>query len=137
MKFIVNLLLGIIFGFGLILSNIFEPKTVVQFLQMTPGWNPSLLFTIVGILAVSNIFAKLADQIVLPQKPFYFAQHENTLNRNLLVGSSLFGIGWGLSGLCVSTATLNLAFNNKESLLFFCFMFLGFYGQHFLKKITL
>ena len=137
MKFIINLLLGIIFGFGLILSDIFEPKTVVQFLQGSPGWNPSLLLTIVGILTVSTTFVKLADQIMLPQKTFYFAYHENTLDRNLLLGSSLFGIGWGLSGLCVSTATLNLAFNNKESLLFFCFMFLGFYGQHFLKKVTL
>ena len=136
MKFIVNLLLGIIFGFGLILSNIFEPKTVVQFLPATSSWNPSLLLTIVGILTVSNIFIKLADKVILPQKTFYFAFHEDTLDRNLLLGSSLFGIGWGLSGLCVSTATLNLAFNNKESLLFFCFMFLGFYGPHFFKKIT-
>ena len=62
---------------------------------------------------------------------------QTELNAKAIIGSILFGIGWGLSGLCVSSATINLAFGEWQSALFFLFMMVGFYCPQFLKKITL
>ena len=136
MKNLLNFFLGITFGFGLILSNLFDPKTMSLFFNFNSEWNPSILFTVGGIILASITFLifikfKFKEKSVLSQK--------NQINDPgfHVVGSAIFGVGWGLSGFCVSTAAMNLAFNQWESLLFFFFMIAGFYGPKFIKKITL
>ena len=137
MQFIINLLLGIAFGFGLILSGISNPKNMTVFLPGSRDWNTSFLFTVGTVIAVSIIFQIITKKANFHEKRRFLFEQPNTLNRSNMLGAIIFGIGWGLSGLCTSTATINLVFNDWESLLFFCFMVMGFYGPKFFKKITL
>ena len=137
MKFIINLFLGISFGFGLIISNIFNPQGILPFLPISDEWSPSILFTIGGMFLVSFLFLKLNKKIFHDKDNNFSPSSKLGLNRNIVLGSALFGLGWGLSGLCVSTATLNLAFNTWETGLFFLCVLLGFYGPTFFKKIIL
>ena len=137
MKFLINLFLGIIFGFGLILSNIFDPATVSSFLLLGRDWTPTILFTVLGLITASSLSLFVLNKIIPKQQVSFLSNQENNLNGYNIFGAALFGIGWGLSGLCVSTATLNLAFGEWENLLFFIFVLLGFYTPSFCKKIIL
>jgi len=137
MNSIYNLLLGIIFGSGLILSKSFEPTTIITFLNWTENWNPSFLYTIIGMMLVSVIFFSFENKFNLTDGFFIRKDKQIDLNAEVIIGAILFGIGWSISGLCVSTATVNLAFGHSQSTLFFLFMFIGFYCPQFFKKITL
>ena len=137
MKFLINLLLGITFGFGLILSGISNPKTVSLFSPESQNLNTSLLFTVCTIIIISIIFQIVTKKVNFYNNNEFFPKQSNTLTRHYILGAMFFGVGWGLSGLCASTATINLVFNDWESFLFFGFMVLGFYGPKFFKKITL
>ena len=137
MKFVINFFLGIIFGFGLIISNIFNPKNLTLFLPTGPEWNSSILLTVGSIITFSTVFFFLIRKKSLIINKHFSVNQRSYLDSYNLIGSILFGIGWGLSGFCVSTATINLAFNNLESLLFFIFMLLGFYAPQFFRKIIL
>ena len=137
MNSIYNLLLGIIFGSGLILSKSFEPTTIITFLNWTENWNPSFLYTIIGMMLVSVIFFSFENKFNLTDGFFIKKDKQTDLNAKVIIGAILFGIGWSISGLCVSTATVNLAFGHWQSTLFFLFMIVGFYCPQFLKKITL
>ena len=132
-----NFLLGIIFGFGLIISNIFNPKNSTLFLPMGPAWDSSILLTVGSIITFSTLFFFFIRKKSLTINNHFLVNQRSYLDRYNLIGSILFGIGWGLSGFCVSSATINLAFNNWESLLFFIFMLLGFYAPQFFRKIIL
>ena len=137
MKFLINLLLGISFGFGLILSGISNPKTVTLLSPGSRDLNISFLFTVCTIIIISTLFQIVTKKVYFCGKNEFFAKRSNTPTHHYVIGAIFFGVGWGLSGLCASTATLNLVFNAWESFLFFGFMVLGFYGPKFFKKITL
>jgi uncharacterized protein len=137
MNSIYNLLLGITFGSGLILSKSFEPTTIIAFLNWTENWNPSLLYTIIGMMLVSGIFFFFEKKFNLTDGFFITKDKQIDLNAEVIIGAILFGIGWSISGLCVSTATVNLAFGHSQSTLFFLFMIIGFYCPQFFKKIIL
>ena len=137
MKFLINFLLGVAFGFGLISSGIFDPKIAASFFQLGSDWNYSIFFAMMGMFLTSTIYIFLTKRLRSGTKTALLYGKKETLSLHKILGAVLFGIGWGLSGLCVSAATLNLAFSEWENLLFFIFMVLGFYGQSFFKKITL
>lgn len=137
MKFLLSLLLGVTFGLGLILSKLFEPATVITFLNWSENWSPSFLFAVMGMVLVAPIFFILNKKFNLLDETLVNKDQPSSLNTKVIIGSILFGIGWSISGLCVSTATINLAFGEWHSVLFFIFMILGFYCPQFLKKITL
>ena len=137
MNSIYSLLLGITFGSGLILSKSFDPITIIAFLNWTENWNPSFLYTIIGMILVSVIFFSVENKFNLADGFFIKKDKQTDLNAKVIIGAILFGIGWSISGLCVSTATVNLAFGHSQSTLFFLFMIVGFYCPQFFKKITL
>ena len=137
MKFLFNLLLGVTFGLGLILSKIFDPATVIEFLNWNENWNPSFLYTVLGMIIVGPIFFLLGKIFNLTYKSSSKKNRHTSLDAKVIIGSILFGIGWSVSGLSISTAIINLAFGEWQSTLFFIFMIFGFYCPKFLKKITL
>ena len=137
MKFLFNLLLGVTFGLGLILSKIFDPATVIEFLSWNENWNPSFLYTTLGMILVGPIFFLLRKRFNLNDRPSIKKNKQTSLNAKVITGSILFGIGWSVSGLSISTATINLAFGEWQSILFFIFMVFGFYCPKFLKRIIL
>ena len=136
MRFIINFSLGMIFGFGLLISNIFDSTKAKIFLLGSMNWNLSLLATILSSIIVSIILLLLLKTIFQINGDSFLTSQKKSLDRYSLIGSALFGVGWGLTGLCVSTATLNLVFNQWESILFFVFMALGFYAPQFFKNLA-
>ena len=125
MNRIISLISGVIFGFGLTVSSMTNPAKVLGFLNLFGEWDPSLIFVMIGAIIISSPFLFL-----LKEKPL-FAQSFSILevkkiDTKLIIGSSLFGIGWGSVGLCPGPAISSLALLNNYSLAFIASMFLGF-----------
>ena len=101
---------GLIFGFGLLISGMTQPAIVLGFLDVFGRWDPTLAFVMIGALAVSAVGYALARR---RPRPLLTAQHlwptRTDIDRPLVVGSVLFGVGWGLVGLCPGPALENLA----------------------------
>ncbi len=107
---IVALLAGMLFGLGLAVSGMMDPRKVVGFLDVAGDWDPTLIFVMGGALLVTVPAFRLilgrprpvlADGFDLPTK--------SALDARLLGGSALFGVGWGLSGFCPGPAVAALA----------------------------
>lgn len=106
----IALLAGLLFGLGLAVSGMTNPDKVLNFLDVSGGWDPSLALVMGGALLVSLpgfAWARKRNRSVcgdaLPDSP---SQKTST---RLLVGSALFGIGWGIAGYCPGPALANLA----------------------------
>jgi uncharacterized membrane protein YedE/YeeE len=101
---------GLMFGFGLLISGMTQPAKVLGFLDIFGRWDPTLAFVMVSALVVSGLgFALLRqrEQPVLAAR--YLWPTRTDIDQRLVVGSILFGIGWGLVGLCPGPALVNLA----------------------------
>jgi len=107
---IASLFCGLIFGAGLLISGMVQPTKVLGFLDIVGAWDPSLAVVMVAALAVSIPGFMLARRHA---RPFLATQSfwptKIGLDRSLVIGSALFGVGWGLVGLCPGPALENLA----------------------------
>ena len=134
MSKIISLVSGIIFGVGLVISEMINPKKVLGFLDLFGNWDPSLAFVMIGALIVSS---PLFHIIKNKKKPLFAEKfnysNNKELNNRLIVGSALFGAGWGLGGLCPGPAISSIALINIDSIIFVFAMFFGFYLVKFLK----
>ena len=134
MSKIISLVSGIIFGVGLVISEMINPEKVLGFLDLFGNWDPSLAFVMIGALIVSS---PLFHIIKNKKKPLFaekFNYSDNKeVNNRLIVGSALFGAGWGLGGLCPGPAISSIALININSITFVFAMFFGFYLVKFLK----
>jgi hypothetical protein len=101
---------GLIFGFGLLISGMTQPSKVLGFLDIFGRWDPTLAFVMAAALGATGIGFSLVRQRT---QPVLATQHlwptRTDLDRPLIVGSVLFGIGWGLVGLCPGPALVDLA----------------------------
>lgn len=117
---------GIIFGFGLCLSQMINPLVVTRFLDVTGQWDPSLLFVMLGALLVT---LPVFPFILKRNKPVCAAAFDlpskKTVDRRLISGAILFGTGWGLAGICPGPAVSSLAFALPKSIVFFIAMLAG------------
>ncbi|MBP1129128.1 MULTISPECIES: YeeE/YedE family protein [Serratia] len=104
-KLLFALLSGAIFGLGLMIAGMANPAKVVAFLDITGQWDPSLALVMVGAIAVAapaflwarrRQHALLGEEMQIPTN--------RRLDRRLLIGSALFGIGWGMAGICPGPA---------------------------------
>ena len=139
MNKIISLTAGIIFGIGLVVSEMVNPAKVLAFLDLFGNWDPSLAFVMIGALIVSSPLFHLIkhkDKPLLAEKFNYSNNKE--INNKLIIGSALFGAGWGLGGLCPGPAISSLALLNINSIIFVFAMFIGFYLVKFfnLSKIS-
>jgi hypothetical protein len=114
---------GLLFGAGLYISQMVDPLKVLRFLDIGAiakgGWDPSLAFVIVPAIAVMFVAVRLSRRRETP----LFAErfHEpsvKALDRRLVVGAALFGIGWGMSGICPGPAIALIAFRPANLLIF-------------------
>jgi uncharacterized membrane protein YedE/YeeE len=133
MQLIVGLVSGVIFGLGLSISGMLSPVKVSAFLDLAGAWDPSLAFVMGGGLIV-NILAMLV--LKKRTKPF-FAEgfslpQSKAIDRPLLGGAALFGIGWALGGLCPGPAIASLAYLSGDALMFFIPMLVGLYSARFI-----
>tara|TARA_B100001287_G_C22531167_1_gene457421 strand:+ start:108 stop:518 length:411 start_codon:yes stop_codon:yes gene_type:complete len=126
---------GILFGFGLALSGMLDPSKVQAFLDITRNWDPSLMFVMVGGIIITFIgyYFILKRPTPLFSDVFHIPVHKH-IDKNLIGGSALFGIGWGLGGLCPGPALGILSYNFIPGLIFMSAMLIGlFIGRKFKK----
>ena len=132
---LISLLSGIIFGLGLTISGMVNPQKVLGFLNLFGEWDPSLIFVMVGAIIIFAplhfIFKKKSRPILA--KNFISIENKN-IDKKLLIGSGLFGVGWGLAGLCPGPAIASISFLNPSSLIFVLFMFVGFFIANRIEK---
>jgi len=128
MNKIVSLFCGIIFGIGLVVSEMINPAKVLGFLNLFDAWDPSLAFVMIGALIVSTPLFHLFKNKEKPIFSTSFSISENKeIDKRLIFGSILFGAGWGLAGLCPGPAISSIALLNISSVTFVFSMFIGFY----------
>jgi len=124
---IVALLTGLIFGFGLAISGMTHTEIVLGFLDVDGQWNPSLLFVLGGAVSVTLAGFFLIRKLPKPVLASAFLVSEATsIDRPLVIGSALFGIGWGISGYCPGPAIALLAAPNWELWVFLPAMLSGY-----------
>lgn len=113
-------LIGSLFGGGLIVSGMTNPAKVVAFLDVFGGWDPSLALVMGGALCVTLIGYRVVLRRSSPTLATQFHMPDRTdITRDLIVGSTLFGAGWGLAGLCPGPAVAVLPMAPVQGLAFF------------------
>jgi uncharacterized membrane protein YedE/YeeE len=128
MSKLISLFCGIIFGTGLVISQMINPAKVLGFLNLFGEWDPSLAFVMIGALIVSSPLFHLFKNKEKPIFSSSFSISENKeIDKRLIIGSILFGAGWGLIGLCPGPAISSIALLNTSSVTFVFSMFIGFY----------
>ncbi|MEW8420062.1 MAG: DUF6691 family protein [Candidatus Thiodiazotropha endolucinida] len=125
---IIALLCGVLFGLGLAISEMINPQRVIGFLDVTGDWDATLLFVMGGALMVGLP----CFQIALKRQPIcsesFDLPSKTAIDRPLLVGAILFGIGWGLAGLCPGPAIAGMATLSFEIIGFVLAMIVGQVG---------
>ncbi|HHY49822.1 MAG TPA: YeeE/YedE family protein [Alphaproteobacteria bacterium] len=127
---------GLLFGAGLYVSQMVDPYKVLRFLDITSiptgGWDPSLAFVMAGGLAVMFIAVRVAKRRPAPLFDSRFHEPEfKRVDAPLVVGSVLFGIGWGMSGICPGPAISLIGFWPQNLLIFLIALFAGSYAGAF------
>lgn len=127
MKQIIALICGLLFGIGLTVSQMVDPAKVLNFLDLFGTWDASLMFVMGGALVVFGLGyftlikprtrSLLDEPISLPSK--------TTIDKPLLTGAVIFGLGWGLSGVCPGPAIANITGFNEKMLGFIAIMLFG------------
>ncbi len=126
MQTLISLIAGLIFGYGLVLSGMSNPAKVMNFLDLTGSFDPSLIFVMLGAVVTTFIGYRLVWRM---ERPFISGELQNTLKSQidgrLIVGPILFGVGWGLVGLCPGPALASLTFGGLSALIFFVALIIG------------
>jgi hypothetical protein len=137
MKLLMALLCGMLFGFGLALSGMTDINNVIGFLDLFGDWNPMLAFVMVGGILVSLPFFQFGlGKIKAPLFADVFRLPTKTdIDGRLIGGAALFGIGWGLVGLCPGPAIASLAYLNIDILYFGVAMMAGMFVTDFLDRL--
>ena len=134
MKNILALISGSIFGLGLTISSMTNPDKVLGFLDLFNNWDPSLAFVMGGaiIITAPMLFVLTKNKNLILTKEIHLPTNKE-IDKKLIIGSLIFGAGWGLVGLCPGPAISSLALIEVPSIIFVIFMFIGFYCSKFIK----
>ncbi|MCF3099029.1 YeeE/YedE family protein [Aeromonas australiensis] len=127
MKLLISLLAGVLFGLGMALSGMVDPARVIGFLDLAGAWDPSLAFVMGGALLV---FMPGYFLLVKPRQQSLLGEPIATvpaprIDRRLLGGAALFGVGWGLAGVCPGPALSLITSGQPLILLFIAAMVVG------------
>jgi uncharacterized membrane protein YedE/YeeE len=126
MKHLIAFAVGLIFGIGLLVSGMTQPEKIFGFLDLFGRWDPSLMFVMGAALAVAAAGFYIAekrgksvfgDPLSLPVK--------SEIDPRLLTGALVFGVGWGLAGVCPAPAIVNLGFASAPAYIFAASMLAG------------
>lgn len=136
-KILFGLLSGFVFGSGLVISGMSNPAKVLNFLDVFGTFDPSLIFVMGGAIIV--VF--LGYRIVLKRKAPLFNEAfqiptRKDIDKNLLIGSALFGIGWGIGGFCPGPAVTALSMGSEGILYFFPSLIVGLWVSKMIKTKT-
>lgn len=124
----ISLLAGILFGLGLAISEMINPARVIGFLDIAGNWDPTLAFVMGSALMIAfplfpiilrRAHPLLVDNFTLPDKTH--------IDKKLIIGASLFGLGWGLAGLCPGPAIAALVTLSSDVIIFVLAMLVGYW----------
>ncbi|MBI1246090.1 MAG: YeeE/YedE family protein [Alphaproteobacteria bacterium] len=121
MPVFIQFLCGLLFGAGLIVSDLANPPTLLGFFDIaalaTGGWDPTLLFGLIGAVGVTFVGYRI---VFARHRPIYAERFElpsaTKIDARLLTGAALFGLGWGIAGLCPSPAVTVLGFGGMKAI---------------------
>jgi uncharacterized membrane protein YedE/YeeE len=124
------LLTGVVFGIGLAIARMTDPQKIKDFLDVAAipsgGWDPSLAFVMGGGLIVAIVGLRLDRLMRKPVAgPAFIRTHRVKIDRPLIAGAAIFGVGWGLSGFCPGPAIANLGVIPGSVILFAATMLVG------------
>jgi hypothetical protein len=127
MKSLMALLCGMLFGVGLTVSQMVDPNKVLNFLDIFGNWDPSLAFVMVGgicvfFLGYQFIIKKSAKPILAEQ---FDLPSNSKIDKSLISGAALFGLGWGLAGICPGPALANISGGEPKIFVFIVMMLVG------------
>ncbi len=126
MNLLTAFIAGLIFGIGLILSGMANPKKILDFLDITGQWDPSLMFVMAGALIVSFFaFRYVKDRNQTCLKQAIKLPTSTQIDRRLVLGSMVFGAGWGIAGYCPGPALTSLLTWQLEPFIFVLSMLAG------------
>jgi len=127
MNLLFALLSGLAFGIGLTISNMVDPKVVLAFLDVTGNWDPSLMFVMGGALMIFIPgYQLLKKNLSTPLFASSFNEPSLTqIDKRLVIGAIIFGIGWGIAGICPGPALANISSMNVKILGFIFAMLVG------------
>jgi uncharacterized protein len=117
---------GLLFGVGLVVGGMTDPRKVIAFLDVGGAWDPSLAFVMLGAVAVhviayrwvrGNAAPLFGDEFAIPK-----LRH---IDRWLVGGAALFGVGWGLGGYCPGPSIVSLGAGSRDAIVFVVAMFIG------------
>ncbi|MEO7403690.1 MAG: YeeE/YedE family protein [Burkholderiales bacterium] len=121
-----SLLAGLVFGIGLIVSGMADPAKVIGFLDLAGSWDPSLALVMAGAIAVGVIAFALARRRTRSILNTAMALPTNSaLDRRLVLGSIVFGVGWGIAGFCPGPGLVALGMGESKALIFVIAMVAG------------
>ncbi|MHC2439721.1 DUF6691 family protein [Bradyrhizobium sp. USDA 4451] len=126
---------GLIFGAGLLISGMTDPQKVLGFLDLFGAWDATLVFVMAGAVAVAATGFAIARQRTAPAfSPRFVWPDRNDIDAPLVGGAVLFGIGWGLAGICPGPALVNLAGLSLPIVVFVVAMLAGMIGQNLWRR---
>lgn len=123
---VIEFVVGLLFGLGLLLSGMTDPSKVQGFLDIAGAWDPSLAFVMGGGVVVGLVGFSWAKR-----QPTSFSGSTlhwpelSHIDRSLVLGSLMFGVGWGLAGFCPGPALVSMAAGNDKALVFVIAMVIG------------
>ena len=135
MKTFMSLIAGLIFSTGLVILGMINPDKVIGFLDVFGSWDYSLAFVMGGAVLLNLITFKF---LKMKESPFLGDKFEwpnaNEIDSKLVIGSSMFGVGWGLIGICPGPGIVNLATFEPKILVFVISMLTGMFVFKFFNK---
>ncbi|MBB3166128.1 YeeE/YedE family protein [Rhizobium laguerreae] len=125
-QFVAALASGVVFGFGLSVSGMLNPVRVRGFLDVFGAWDPSLAFVLGGAVVVTFLGVHIMKRMKRPafDKSFHVPTNRR-IDGPLVVGSALFGLGWGIGGFCPGPAVASLSVGLPQTFLFVIAMLVG------------
>ena len=129
MKKILYFISGSIFGVGLIVSGMSNPQKVLSFLDIFGNWDPSLILVIGGAIIISMptflLIAKKMEGPIYNKKEGFSLLANKDIDRSLVIGSTIFGMGWAMVGFCPGPAIAALTLIDGNVFMFFIAMSIG------------
>ncbi len=130
---------GMLFGSGLYISQMVDPLKVLRFLDFgaisSGGWDPSLGLVIVAAIGTMFIAVRLSGNWSRPlfDSKFHLPERKD-IDAPLVIGATLFGIGWGMSGICPGPAITLIAFMPENLMIFLATLFLGSFAGTYVQE---
>ncbi len=134
MRILSSFVIGLIFGLGLVVSQMINPQKIVAFLDIAGNWDPSLIVVMGAALVTTFIGYRL---VLAREKPLFEEGFQiptkTVIDRPLLIGAAIFGVGWGLAGLCPGPGITAAAVGGLAPWAYLAAMAVGMQARAFVK----